>query len=160
MGEADIDVKASQWRMVEVGRVVLFSNGPHTGRLATIVEIIDHKRITSIDMRYKQALVDGPSSRERAAVPRHAISLANVILTPIVIPKLPRAAGTGAVAKAWEKEGIEQKWDESAWAKKREQREKRRTLSDFERFKVMRLRKQARFEVRKAHAKVRASAKS
>lgn len=95
-------------------------------------------------MRYKQALVDGPSSRERAAVPRHAISLANVILTPIVIPKLPRAAGTGAVAKAWEKEGIEQKWDESAWAKKREQREKRRTLSDFERFKVMRLRKQVR----------------
>lgn len=46
------------------------------------------------------------------------------------------------MAKAWEKEGIEQKWDESVWAKKREQREKRRTLSDFERFKVMRLRKQ------------------
>ncbi|MCJ1300963.1 hypothetical protein MMC08_003762 [Hypocenomyce scalaris] len=150
MGEADIEVKAAQWRFVEVGRVVLFINGPHVGRLATIVEIIDHKR----------ALVDGPSSRERAAVPRHAISLANVILTPIVIPKLPRAAGTGAVAKAWEKADVEKKWDESAWAKKREQREKRRTLSDFERFKVMRLRKQARFEVRKSHAKVRASAKS
>ena len=83
-----------------------------------------------------QALVDGPSSKEKAAVPRHAISLANVILTPIVLPKLPRAAGTGAVAKAWEK------WDQSTWAKKREQREKRRGLSDFERFKVMRLKKQ------------------
>lgn len=46
------------------------------------------------------------------------------------------------MAKAWEKEGIEKKWDDSTWAKKREQREKRRTLSDFERFKVMRLRKQ------------------
>ena len=88
--------------------------------------------------------MDGPSSKEKAAVPRHAISLANIILTPIVIPKLPRAAGTGAVKKAWEKEGIEQKWDESTWAKKREQRERRGGLSDFERFKVLRLRKQVR----------------
>lgn len=58
MGEAEIDVKASQWRMVEVGRVVLFNNGPHTGRLATIVEIIDHKRVRfpqsrCMDSRYK-----------------------------------------------------------------------------------------------------------
>lgn len=44
----DADVKASQWRLVEVGRVVLFSTGPYAGRLATIVEIIDHKRV-----RYK-----------------------------------------------------------------------------------------------------------
>ncbi|MCJ1233455.1 hypothetical protein MMC14_001413 [Varicellaria rhodocarpa] len=146
----EIDVKAAKWRLVEVGRVVLFLNGPHKGRLAAIVEIIDHKR----------ALVDGPSSREKAAVPRHAISLANIILTPIVIPKLPRAAGTGFVARAWSKEGIEEKWDQSAWAKKRAQVEKRRGLSDFDRFKVMRLKKQARFEVRKAYAKVRAAAKS
>ncbi|MCJ1476163.1 hypothetical protein MMC13_004828 [Lambiella insularis] len=130
---AEIEVKASQWRLVEVGRVVLFNNGPYTGRLATIVEIIDHKR----------ALVDGPSTNEKVpAVPRHAIALANVILTPIVIPKLPRAAGTGAVARAWKKAEVEEKWAESAWAKKREQREKRRGLSDFDRFKVMRLRKQ------------------
>ena len=88
-------------------------------------------------------LVDGPSSGEKAAVPRHAVSLANVILTPLVLPKLPRAIGTGPLAKAWEKEGIVEKWEQSAWAKKREQREKRRGLSDFERFKVMRLRKQA-----------------
>ncbi|MCJ1335689.1 hypothetical protein MMC09_000962 [Bachmanniomyces sp. S44760] len=147
---ASIEIKATQWRMVEVGRVVLFLNGPHQGRLAAIVEIIDHKR----------ALVDGPASNEKAAVPRHAISLANIILTHIVIPKLPRAAGTGAVAKAWKKEGVEEKWEESAWAKKREQTRRRSNLNDFERFKVLKLRKQARFEVRKAHAKVRASAKS
>lgn len=96
-----------------------------------------------------QALVDGPSSNEKvAAVPRHAIALANVILTPIVIPKLPRAAGTGAVAKAWKKSEVDEKWAESAWAKKREQREKRRGLSDFDRFKVMRLRKQVSVALR------------
>ena len=42
---AEIEVKASHWRLVEVGRIVLFLNGPHTGRLAAIVEIIDHKRV-------------------------------------------------------------------------------------------------------------------
>jgi large subunit ribosomal protein L14e len=42
---ANIDIKVSQWRLVEVGRVVLFTSGPYTGRLAAIVEIIDHKRV-------------------------------------------------------------------------------------------------------------------
>ncbi|KAK4695017.1 large subunit ribosomal protein L14e, partial [Lecanoromycetidae sp. Uapishka_2] len=147
---ADIDIHASQWRFVEVGRVVLFTHGPYTGRLAAIVEIIDHKR----------ALVDGPSTKEKASVPRQSVSLNNLIITPHVIKNLPRQAGRGAVARAWEKEEVEKKWEESAWAKRREQREKRRNLSDFDRFKVLRLKKQARFEVRKAHAKVKQSAKS
>jgi large subunit ribosomal protein L14e len=44
MGDATIE--GSQWRMVEVGRVVLIEgNHPLAGRLATIVEIIDHKRV-------------------------------------------------------------------------------------------------------------------
>ena len=86
--------------------------------------------------------------------------LSNVYLTPFVIPKLPKAAGTGPVKKLWEKHEIDQKWSESSWAKKREQQDRRRNLTDFERFKVMRLKKQARFEVQKAHAKVRAAAKS
>lgn len=43
---AEIEIKASQWRQVEVGRVVLFTHGPYIGRLAAIVEIIDHKRVS------------------------------------------------------------------------------------------------------------------
>jgi large subunit ribosomal protein L14e len=43
MGDADI--KTSQWRLVELGRIVLFASGPYNGKLATIVEIIDHKRV-------------------------------------------------------------------------------------------------------------------
>lgn len=42
---AEIAINASQWRMVEVGRVVLFTHGKYTGRLAVIVEIIDNKRV-------------------------------------------------------------------------------------------------------------------
>ncbi|CZR51524.1 probable 60S ribosomal protein L14 [Phialocephala subalpina] len=147
MGDAEI--KASSWRLVEVGRIVLIANGPSEGKLATIVEIIDHKR----------ALVDGPSTDTKTACPRQAVALQNVVLTPLVLEKLPRGARTGTVKAIWEKAGIEAKWQESAWAKKRQQTERRRALTDFERFKVMRLRKQARFEVRKSLAKVKAAAK-
>merc|ERR1711964_931051 len=66
----------------------------------------------------------------------------------------PNRCCQGAMGKA----GIEAKWQESAWAKKRSQKERRKALTDFERFKVMRLRKQQRFEVRKSLAKVKASA--
>lgn len=41
----DAEVKTSAWRLVEVGRVVLFTTGPYKNKLATIVEIIDHKRV-------------------------------------------------------------------------------------------------------------------
>ncbi|KAI9675272.1 MAG: hypothetical protein M1817_001174 [Caeruleum heppii] len=147
MGDADI--KASQWRFVELGRVVLFSTGPFAGKLAAIVEIIDHKRV----------LVDGPSSKEHSIVPRHSAPLSSLSLTPIVIPKLPRAARSGVIKKLWLSAEVEKKWDQSNYAKKQVQKERRRALSDFDRFKVMRLRKQARYEVRKSLAKVRSAAK-
>ena len=51
------------------------------------------------------------------------------------------------MAKAWEKHEVQEKWDQSTWAKRREQREKRQALTDFERFKVLRLRKQVGFVV-------------
>lgn len=89
-----------------------------------------------------QVLVDGPSGKENKVVPRHALALAHATLTPFVIPKLPRAAGTGPVKKLWEKEDIDEKWEQSSFAKKKAQMERRRNLTDFERFKVMRLKKQ------------------
>ena len=45
---AHIDIKASEWKLVEVGRVVLIRSGPFTGKLAAIVEIIDHRRVRFI----------------------------------------------------------------------------------------------------------------
>lgn len=47
MGEIEeTTVTASQWKYVEVGRVALLSIGPYAGRLAAIVQIIDHKRVS------------------------------------------------------------------------------------------------------------------
>ena len=165
------EISASNWKNVEVGRVVLLQEGPYAGRLATIVEIIDHKRVRGrkpicswivkwpqTDRLYAQALVDGPSSDASLAVPRQPVSFSSLLLSAFVIDKLPRGARTGAVKAAWEKAGIDAKWKESNWAKKKLQQQRRKALTDFERFKVMRLKKQRRFEQNKALAKVKASA--
>ncbi|KAI2605017.1 ribosomal protein L14-domain-containing protein [Hypoxylon fragiforme] len=147
MGDASIE--SPEWRKVEVGRIVLVQGtSPFAGRLAAIVEIIDHKR----------ALVDGPSADPKLVVPRQAISFVDVLLSDLKIEKLPRAVRTGTLKAAWEKSGIDAKWKESKWAKRKDQTERRRALTDFDRFKVMRLKKQRRFEERKALAKVKASA--
>ena len=43
--KAEIDIKPAGWKLVEVGRIVVIQGGPHNGKLAAIVEIIDHKRV-------------------------------------------------------------------------------------------------------------------
>ncbi|CCH44012.1 60S ribosomal protein L14-B [Wickerhamomyces ciferrii] len=134
----ETSVKASNWRLVEVGRVVLVNKGQYAGKLATIVEIIDHKR----------ALIDGPTT----GVARQAISLAHVVLTPLSFA-LPRGARSPIVSKKFQAADIANKWSSSSWAKKIAQREKRRALTDFERFQVLVLKKQKRFAVKKAIAK-------
>ncbi|EKD00261.1 ribosomal protein [Trichosporon asahii var. asahii CBS 8904] len=139
-------------RFVEVGRVVLVNDGPSAGKLAVIAEIIDHNR----------ALIDGPAT----GVPRQQFPYRHLILTPYTLAKLPRAAGSGAVKKAFEKSGVEDKWASSAWAKKLAAREARklsfRTMvadsqatTDFDRFQIMIAKKQRRGLARKAYAKER-----
>lgn len=52
---------------------------------------------------------------------------------------------------------MDSKWNSSAGAKRTAALQRRKQLNDFERFKVMVLRKQARFEVRKSLAQAKAS---
>ncbi|SCV67519.1 BQ2448_5130 [Microbotryum intermedium] len=117
-------------RYVEVGRVVLLSEGPQAGKLATIVEIIDHNR----------ALIEGPLT----GVPRQSFPYRRLVLTPFVLKKLPRAAGTATVKKVFEASGVLAKWEQSAWAQKRKAIEARRNTTDFDRFEIMLLKKQRR----------------
>jgi large subunit ribosomal protein L14e len=146
---AELNIEGSKWPLVQVGRVVLLTDEhDDAGKLAAIVEIIDHKRV----------LVDGPSSEESQVVSRKAVPLAQCLLSKMVIGDLPRGARYATVKKYWEKAGIDAKWKESHWFKRRTQILARKNLTDFERFKVMRLQKQRRFEVRKALAKVKAAA--
>ncbi|KAK5133132.1 hypothetical protein LTR08_008156 [Meristemomyces frigidus] len=143
----DAEVTASNWRLVETGRIAIFAKGPLTGKLVAIVQIIDHKRV----------LVEGPSTDSTKIVPRHSAQLSNLSLTNIVLPKLPLAIGHTGLAKAWEKFEVDSKWANSPAAKTTAKMARRKQLSDFERFKVMVLKKQARFEVRKSLASSKAS---
>ncbi|KAJ2799571.1 hypothetical protein H4R20_004387, partial [Coemansia guatemalensis] len=117
-------------RLVEVGRVVLITHGADAGKIATIVDIVDHNR----------AIVDGPTT----GVSRQVIAYKNTVLTDIVVKRLPRTVGTKALAKFLEKEQVVEAWQKTAWAKKLEARKRRSNLSDFDRFKLMRLKKQQR----------------
>jgi large subunit ribosomal protein L14e len=135
---------------VEVGRVVLIEEGPYAGKLCSIVEVVDAKRVRSramaklskfgkIDIR-TQALVDGPTT----SVPRQVIAYKKVILTPYVLKKLPRGARSPTVAKVWKASEIDAKWENSSWNKKRQIRQTRKSLTDFDRFKVQALKTQRR----------------
>lgn len=126
-------VKAANWRFVELGRIVLIDNKD----IATIVEIIDQKRV----------LIDGPN------VPRQAIALHHIVLTPLILPALPRGARSATVAKKWAAANIDAAWAATSWAKKLAAKKTRAGLSDFERFQVLVYKKQRRFQVNKIAAK-------
>ncbi|KAF1798787.1 ribosomal protein L14-domain-containing protein [Mucor lusitanicus] len=120
-------------RQVEVGRVVLINYGADAGKLAVIIDIVDHNR----------ALIDGPTT----GVTRQAFPFRRMVLTPLVLKDLPRAIGQSALKKALEKNETVEKWAKTAWAKKLEQRKVRANLTDFDRFKLAKLKNQRRFAV-------------
>jgi len=115
-------------RFVEVGRVAFIAFGPDKGKVCAIVDIVDQTRV----------LVDGPCS----GVARQALNIKTIQLTNFNC-SIPNSARTSTVKKAWEAGDLSTKWAESAWAKKLAAKEKRKTLSDFDRFKLMKA-KQAR----------------
>uniref|UniRef100_A0A672Z4Y2 Large ribosomal subunit protein eL14 n=1 Tax=Sphaeramia orbicularis TaxID=375764 RepID=A0A672Z4Y2_9TELE len=83
--------------------------GPHAGKLVAIVDVIDQNR----------ALVDGPCT----GVKRQSMPFKCMQLTDYVI-KVPHSARQKFVRKAWEKAEVNQKWEQSSWAKKIEARAK------------------------------------
>ncbi|KAF0047657.1 hypothetical protein F2P81_001290 [Scophthalmus maximus] len=109
-------------RFVEIGRVAYLSFGPHAGKLVAIVDVIDQNR----------ALVDGPCT----GVKRQSMPFKCMQLTDYVI-KVPHSARQKFVRRAWEKAQVNEKWEQSNWAKKIEARQKRAKMSDFDRYKVM-----------------------
>jgi large subunit ribosomal protein L14e len=57
-------------------------------------------------------------------------------LTKYVL-KIQHGARRGTVLRAWAKAEVDKKWAESAWSKRIEAKKRRLTLTDFERFKLM-----------------------
>lgn len=116
-------------RHVEVGRVVLINYGPESGKLATIIDIVD----------LNKCLVDGPA--DITGVSRQVIPYTRVALTDLMVKIQPNARQK-TLKKAWAEADTLAKWEASSWAKKLASRKKRASLSDFDRFKVMVAKKQ------------------
>jgi large subunit ribosomal protein L14e len=119
-------------------------------------------------------LIDGPAT----SVPRQAIAYRHLILTPYTITSLPRAAGSGAIKKAFEKAGVVEKWESSSWAKKLAARASRKVCqtlatgakvpvyltlpqlytnnqdtSDFDRFQIQLAKRSRRDQIGRAYTK-------
>ncbi|KAI9491058.1 ribosomal protein L14-domain-containing protein [Zychaea mexicana] len=131
-------VQGSFKRQVEVGRVVLLND---SNKLAVIVDIIDHKR----------ALIEGPTT----GVVRQSYPYQHLTLTNLVVKDLPRSAGQATLKKYLEKSQVLATWEKTAWAQKLQQRQVRAGLSDFDRFKLAKLKNQRRFLVGSAVAQAK-----
>ena len=112
-------------RFVEVGRVIIVNYGPLVGKLAVIVDILTTTKV----------LVQGV----KGGIRRQELSLRRVTLTDYKID-IKRGAKQDEVYKALDDYKLEEKFKTSSYAKKCEQRQKRANLTDFDRFKIMRLR--------------------
>ena len=112
-------------RFVEVGRVIIVNYGPLCGKLAVIVDILTTTKV----------LIQGL----KGGIKRQEISLRRVTLTDYKLD-IKRGAKQAEVYKAIDDFKLEDKFKTSTFYKKNEIRQKRANLTDFDRFKVMRLR--------------------
>ena len=112
-------------RFVEVGRVIIVNYGPLCGKLAVIVDILTTTKV----------LIQGL----KGGIKRQEISLRRVTLTDYKLD-IKRGAKEAEVFKAINDYKLEDKFKTSNIYKKNELRKTRANLTDFDRFKVMRLR--------------------
>ena len=107
--------------------------------MVVIVDFVDFTRV----------LVDGLKE-----FPRTVFPLQRLTLTRLRIPLL-RGARTGTVAKAAKAFDLQTKWTATKVCQKMERFNKRKETTDFDRFKIMVLRKQRSYEVKKIAKKLR-----
>jgi len=123
-------------RFVEPGRLALITYGPCAGKMCTVIDIVDQKRV----------VVDGPESV--TGVRRHMMPVKRLSLTDFS-SKIPRGAREKTLKKALGAGEVMKKWSETAWAKKLAAKKVRAEMTDFDRFKLMVARKKRSAAVKK-----------
>merc|ERR1719215_1763756 len=129
-------------RFVEPGRLALVTYGPCVGKMCTIVDIVDQKRV----------VVDGPE--DLTGVRRHMMPVKRLSLTDLRAT-IPRGAREKTLRTVLQKDDIMNKWSQTSWAKKLKAKEVRAGMSDFDRFKLMVARKKRASEVKGAMKKTK-----
>jgi len=111
-------------RFVEPGRLALITYGPCAGKMCTIIDIVDQKRV----------IVDGPE--KLTGVQRHMMPVKRLSLTDFK-SYIPRGARAKTLTEALEKNDTMSKWAATAWAKKLKAQEARASMTDLDRHKLM-----------------------
>merc|ERR1719440_2610143 len=123
-------------RFVEPGRLALITYGPCAGKMCTIIDIVDQKRV----------IVDGPE--KVTGVRRHMLPVKRLSLTDLK-SSIVRGAREKTLKLALEKDDAMNKWGQTAWAKKLAAKKARSEMNDFDRFKLMVARKKRSLAVKK-----------
>jgi len=113
----------------EPGRLCVIEYGPDYGKLCFVIDILNENRV----------LVD--SIEKIHGIKRQVIPTKRLSLTDLKL-KLPRGVRTSTLRKAAANDDIIARFNESTWGKKRLAKERRANLTDFERFKLMVIKKQ------------------
>merc|ERR1711934_707420 len=109
-------------RFVEVGRVAWINYGEDVGKLCTVVNVVNERKV----------LIDGPTGRKICQVK-------NLQLTDFKID-ISHGARSKTVTKQWTAADIDAKFAATNCANKLDKRAKRAKLNDFDRYNVQLLR--------------------
>merc|ERR1712194_868693 len=127
-------------RFVEPGRLALITHGPCAGKMCTVVDIVDQKKV----------VVDGP--KDITGVERHMMPVRRLSLTDFKC-KLNRGGREKSLRKALQEGEIMKKWGETAWSRKLTAKAHKANMTDFDRFKLAAARTRRSKAVKKASLK-------
>ena len=109
--------------LLEIGRVVYINFGAHVGKLAVICELVNKNRV----------IVSGPG----LGVPRTMITIRRIELTKFKLPNVKYGTKEGELKKEIDAFKLQERFNKSSRGQKILQKQKRSQLSDFDRFKVL-----------------------
>ena len=120
--------------LLSLGRVVYMTYGPLSGKIAVVVDIINQNRV----------VVDGPS----LGVARQAVSVKRLTLTKFLLAGFKRTNTRGELKNQIETFDLLKRFSSCGIGKRMAQQQRRSELTDFERFKVLVLRRKLSRAVR------------
>ena len=111
---------------LEIGRIVLFTFGPHVNKLAVVVDMVSASQI----------LVSGPG----LGVPKTLTNVKRLRLTKFRLASVQKNEKFTSLTEKIASANVQAVFDQTSLGTKLRNQEKRKNLTDFERFKAAQLR--------------------
>merc|ERR1712137_305195 len=130
MGKGLFNQKSTQMaftKFVQIGRVCTLNYGPQEGKTVVILDLVNTNR----------ALIEGTDGE----IQRQVIPIRRLSLTKFTLKSVLRGQRSGLLKKKIAKENFQKQWAETPLAKKLASNATKAKLNDFDRFKVMVLKK-------------------